>query len=417
MLETGRALKKILFFSNHLRGPGGSAGARSWHQARRLGAQFRVTVVIPSIDPVTAQPVTEKTYEGLNPKTVTVKKAALKRNDRSSLWRRIGYYLSAMPKQFWLGMTAERPVVVLSMGLPITTLLIAWLSTIRFRCKLVVDVRDLPFDMAVEIGYLRNRIVVAFLRSIESFLLRRAGAILTNSPRYEPLLVAKGVLRDKITVAYIGYDGFEEPPAVTVANWRRRMLMTLDPSTQMIAIYSGTLGHVVPVEEILEGARALKEDKRFGFVFLGDGQRLQAFKTFAQTNKLNAHFEGRVTKQEVMAACRAADICLYPAGPGNYASAILGNKVFDYLGADKLVFYIGEDSAVRDLLVSLDAGIFTPLRQPEEFAKNLLQLIDLPSEPLKYKGVASKLRARKLTASASADVLADVIETLVGQEQ
>lgn len=406
-------MKKILYFSNHLRGPKGAAGARSWHQVRRLGDDYEVCVIIPAIDPVTAQTVTEQTFAGLNPNTVTVKRVHVGSNDRSSLWRRTRYYLAAMPRQFWYGITAKRPDVVLSMGLPITTLFLAWLASVWHRSKLVVDVRDLPFDTAAELGYIRNKIVIATLRGIEGFLLRRADAVITNSPRYVPALGAKGIAANKITLAYIGYDAFEAPSLDIISDWRAEMLAKLDPATEVIAIYSGTLGFVVPIEEILAGAMALKEERRFGFVFLGDGQRLEKFREVAETNGLNAYFAGRVTKMEVMAACRAADLCLYPSSPGRFSGAILGNKVFDYLGADKPVLYVGKDSAVWDLLQELKAGVFTPLGAPEEFAQNVRQLSDNDYLARSLSGNAAKLETRGLTAVASANQVATVINQVL----
>ena len=50
--------KRILFISNHLRGPGGAAGTRSWQQTKVLSETWKVTVVLPEIDPVTSQPIT-----------------------------------------------------------------------------------------------------------------------------------------------------------------------------------------------------------------------------------------------------------------------------------------------------------------------------------------------------------------------
>jgi len=60
---TSSARRSLLYYSNHLRGPKGSAGARTWHQVARISDAFDTTVIIPEIDPVTAQPVTDETFE------------------------------------------------------------------------------------------------------------------------------------------------------------------------------------------------------------------------------------------------------------------------------------------------------------------------------------------------------------------
>ena len=83
--------KRILFFSNHLRGPGGSAGARSWHQAKRLSEDYVLDVVIPAIDPVSAKPVTREDYRGLDETVTTVRLAAGSENRRESKVARAQY--------------------------------------------------------------------------------------------------------------------------------------------------------------------------------------------------------------------------------------------------------------------------------------------------------------------------------------
>jgi glycosyltransferase involved in cell wall biosynthesis len=402
----------VLFFSNHLRGPHGSAGARSWHQVKHMSEVFSVTVILPEIDPVTAQLVTHETYAGLAD-NVDVHKVPVSSNDRSSISRRILYYLSAIPKQTYLGFRVRKPDVVLTMSLPLTTLAIAWCVSLLRRAHLVVDVRDLPFEMAEEVGYIKNVFALKILRAIETFLLKRADAILTNSPRYKPALIERGIPEKKIEVALIGYDNFAEPSIETVKLWRKNLMSNLRPETEIIGVYVGTMGYAVPVEELLAGANELAHDKRFGFVFLGDGQRLQQFRTFARENNLNASFLARVNKREVMAICRAANFCMYSAAHGRFSGAMLGNKVFDYLGAGKPVLYVGGDSAVRDLLLDLGAGVTVGVGKPDDFAAAARRMMEDPEEVRLLQDGARELFTRGHTAEASAHKLVRTISAFV----
>lgn len=407
-------MKNILFFSNHLRGPHGSAGARSWHQVKHLSDMFKIRVILPAIDPVTARSVTPDDYAGL-PDTVEVSLVNVRRNDRSSKWRRAVYYMSAVPKQIWHGLRGSRPDIVLAMSLPITTLGVAWLTSALRRSAFAVDVRDMPYDMAEEIGYLKNRMLLRVLRGLEAFFLRRADIVLTNSPRYAGFLSARGVNPAKITVAMIGYDDFEDPSAEEIDNWRLRLEARLAPQTRMIGVYSGTLGYAMPVEEVLNGAGALAEDKRFGFVFLGDGQRIAEFREYSEKHGLNAFFAGRVNKEDVMAVCRAGDYCIYPAAKGVYSGAMLGNKVFDYLGAGRPVLYVGDDSAVWDLLNELGAGICVNLGDADGLARVAKRFLTEPNLVKQLENGANKLIERGYTAEASAKLLTSRLKELAGE--
>ena len=399
--------ESILYFSNHLRGPKGSAGARSWHQVKKLSDSFHVSVVIPSIDPVTSKPVTAETYDGLDFKKVDVIKISTSSNDRSSIYKRTRYYLSAMKGQLRAGLKpAKKPSIVLCMGLPLTTLLVAWITAIRNRAFFVVDVRDMPFETAYEVGYIKSRVIIRLALLAENFLLKRADHILTNSPRYKPALINKGVKESRVTVAYIGYDNFAEPSMSSIENWRRNIAEKLAPETEFVGVYSGTLGHAFPVESILEGARLLSNEKKYGFVFLGDGQRMDEFIEASEKYNLNAVFLGRVAKDSVASICRAVDYCIYPAHSGDFSAAILGNKVFDYLGARKPILYIGNDSAVWDLISNTDSGLKSALDAPTVFANNVKTLCDDNDQRLNFeKNAADAIDSGKYTAQKSAGKL------------
>jgi len=334
-------------------------------------------------------------------------------NDRSSLRKRAGYYLAAVPRQVWQGLRVRRADVVLSMGLPLTTLAVAWLMSLRHRAPFAVDVRDMPFEMAGELGYVKSRRFLAVLRAVEGFLLRRARVVVTNSPRYKPMLVDKGVQEDRITVAPIGYDAMTEPEAADIAAWREKLVAALGPDTRCIGVYTGTLGYAFPVEELLEGAARLGGDPAYGFVFVGDGQRLEEFRDFAEQHNVRAFFTGRVPKTDVMAICRAADYCLYPSNLGAFSAAILGNKVFDYLGAKKPVIHVGGNSAVRDVIEDLGAGLHVDAGQPDAFAKAVRGLHEQPGLAARLSAGAAGYEDRGYTAKKSAQRLAALMGGLI----
>lgn len=408
--------KHVLFFSNHLRGPHGAAGMRSWHQARHLAQDFDVTVVIPAIDPVTARPVSPESYAPLPPE-VTVRLVPVAENDRRSLKSRARYYLSAVPRQIWLGLNAPRAQIVLSMGLPITTLSIAWLSAIWHRCPLVVDVRDMPFEMAGEIGFIKNRWMLRLLIAVDTFLLRRAEQIVTNSPRYKQLLAARGLAENRITVAMIGYDGLNAPSDAQIADWRNRMKAELGPEVMVVGLFAGTMGAALPIKALIDGAAELSNDPRVGFAFLGDGQELANLQALATEQGARIWFPGRVTKQDVAAACRAADFCLYPAENGTFSGALLGNKIFDYLGAGRPILYMGHDSAVRDLILDMKAGTCFEPQDSASFAAGVVKLIDSPNHRAELTVSGTALETKGLTAAASAHKLRDLLHRILSKGQ
>lgn len=409
-----KSKKNILYFSNHLRGPKGEAGARSWHQTKYLSEFYNLDVIIPAIDPVTSKKVTEETYSGLNFSAVTVHKIWTLENNRDSKLSRMLFFLSGMLSQFYKGLTTKKPNIVLCMSLPITLLLTALTVSKLRRVPFCVDLRDLPFETAAEIGYLKNSFLIRFLVAMETFCLRQATFILTNSPRYKPMLVERGIDPKKISIAPLGYDDFEPPSYEKVLEWREKICGAFDNSPKFLAMYSGTIGYAFPVEKILDVASFLKQNKEIGFVFLGDGQRLEEFKKISVDQKLNCLFLGRLNKTDVHSICRAIDFCLYPGKEGRFSSAILGNKVFDYLGAEKPIFYIGPDSAIADLILELKAGFIFESSEAEQLADKIEKCIINP-DLLKISSNNSSIGFRDAgyTAVDSAKKLKSLIDIVL----
>ena len=398
----------ILFFSNHLRGPKGSAGARSWHQVKAISEKNYITVIIPSVDPVSSQPVTEETFEGLNENAKIIRIKTTKNNRNSKISRTV-FYLSAMLSQIKYGLRTKDIDLVLSMSLPITLLATATLISKVRKVPLIIDVRDLPFETASELGYIKSELFIKFLKKIENYCLRQAVNVVTNSPRYIPYLEKFGVSKNKIILAPIGYDDFPPPSSELVEKWRNKINMLFPVKPKHLTMYAGTIGFAFPVDEILKGAKLLSNDSSIGFIFVGDGQRLEEFEEFAEKNNINAVFLGRVTKQDTHAICRVTDVCLYPAKQGKFSAAILGNKIFDYLGAEKPIIYIGPDSAVADVITELKAGIICSNGEPEYFVKSLTKILGSNDVYNTFVNGTKEFRAAGYTAPQSAQKLLKII--------
>lgn len=226
--------KRILYVSNHLRGPGGAAGTRSWQQANVLSETWNVTVVLPKTDPVTTQAVTSETYAGLDLGSVDVRPVRSITLDRSREWKRVLFYIVGAMGQFWAGLKTRNVACVLAMSLPIKSLLVATILAFFKRVPLVVDVRDLAFETAIEMRYLRNGTLSRFALTTEIICLRRAKMILTNSPHYKPMLEARGIEAGRIIVAPIGFDDFETSSNAEIAKSRLEVLSHFTATTPSI---------------------------------------------------------------------------------------------------------------------------------------------------------------------------------------
>lgn len=83
----------------------------------------------------------------------------------------------------WLGMLMRfRPHVVLTCSPPITIGMAAWWIALCRRAKYVYTVQELYPDIAVNLGYLKNKFVIRFFSWMERFIYRHAAAVTSITP-------------------------------------------------------------------------------------------------------------------------------------------------------------------------------------------------------------------------------------------
>jgi len=407
----GHGGPRTLYFANHLRGPKGSGGTRSWHQARRLGKSGQVVVIVPRIDPLTEEPVMPPRFEPDEVVRVVVAYSGKPR--RNSIVGRVFYALSCIVGQMKAGWRESEVDVVCAMAAPITSALVPVLLSAIWGVPLVLDVRDIPSDTAQEIGYLRSRLVLGGLRWLERLVFRRAAAAAVVSREMIPFIVSRGASVEDTVWLPIGYDGFPDPPAATVSRVRQSLQGAFQGEVATLALYTGTLGHITDVQAILDVAKELRSRSDIGFVIAGSGQKLEEYRARVRTEGTNVHFLGRITKERVHAVCRACDIALFPLRGGPAAGAMLGNKIFDYMGAGRCVVYAGPDGAVSRLIRESRCGVVVDEREVRTLAAEVESLAD--------DAVARQAAGRRgrefvmshMTATQSADGLASLIERVL----
>lgn len=400
----------IIFLANHYRGPGRAGGARTWHQVRELVKSFRITLIIPKIDPLTQEVLF---YEDL-PKFdgMTLKIANCRPGSRKSFLGRIIYQTSSAIGSWLMAMKTKNPDAVLAMGAPPLSALTGYLVAKFKKVPILLDVRDIPLETAEELGLVRKAWILRLARRIEALFFRRVDRIICVSDEMAEFVCARGVSPLRVSTNYIGYDNFEncKPPEEAL---KKQLMARLDQSTSFILFYAGTLATLVDIPTVLKAAELLKNNGRVGFVIVGDGERKSFYQNWVSTKGLNVHFTGRISKDQVHEYCAVADACVYPLRGGPAAGAMLGNKVFDYLGAGKPILYTGPEGAVSRLIRRLGAGYVLPETDYNGLAR-LCSNLSKDLEGSSHMGIKGKTAVlENFTASHSAQDLSRIISGLI----
>lgn len=396
----------LLFIFPHFRTPKDLGGLRSYHIGKAFSEKnYQVTVLAPGVDTMTGQ-----RHSGLGWKLwhtefvdgVKVIRTNSTNNNRSNKLSRLLFYLTLALSQLITALFIRNITLVNTTSLPLTFMLVGYLKSMISNTQLVIEARDIGIDAAIEVAYLRQNPMTRFIRYLESALYKRADHVIVVSDGFKRILVDKGVNANNISVVFLGYDD------LAGANTLFDIRVKYGLEQKTIVLYAGNLGHIFNIPLIIDSARILKNNTDIVFVFVGGGQRLPEYMLVSEKEALNCVFTGPRPKSEISSFCSQADICVYPANNGDVINAMLGNKIFDYLGNGTQTIFSGPTSDVCKLIHSVDGGACVSA-DSQQLANAIIKLtsdLDLCSK----RGLAA---GQKIRSSFSVPMQMDKFEIVI----
>jgi len=288
---------------------------------------------------------------------------------QSFVWRIVSF-LSFMFTSVWAGLRAGPVDVVMGTSPPIFQAFSAWLVAFLKRKPLLLEIRDLWPDFAVDMGVLKNPLLIRASLWLEMFLYRRASRIVVNSPAYRLNIIAKGIPESKISLIPNGVDPSMFDPAENGAAVRQQWKL----GKAVVVLYAGALGMANDIPTILRAAQLTKDNNDIIWVFAGDGKERAKLEAMARNLGLehSTLFTGARPKAEMKQFMGAADICIATLRNIPMFKTTYPNKVFDYMAAGRPTV-LGIDGVIREVIESAEGGVFV---QPGD-AKALAEAVRL----------------------------------------
>lgn len=274
---------------------------------------------------------------------------------RSFVWRVVSF-LTFMVTSVLGGLRAGPVDLVMGTSPPIFQAVSAWLVSLARRRPFLLEVRDLWPEFAIDLGVLRNGILIALSRRLETFLYSRARGILVNSPAYRDYLVARGIPEAKISLIPNGAD-----PDMFNLNARGEVIREeFHLNGQFVVSYTGALGLANDIPTILRAAARVRDNPNIHFLLVGDGKERTSLEFLAANMKLsNVTFAGPRPKFEMAEILAASDACLATLKDIPMFRTTYPNKVFDYMAASRPTI-LAIDGVIRRVMEAAQGGIVVP---------------------------------------------------------
>jgi len=393
--------------------PAQAGGTRHYELASRLVRQgFHFTIVASDTDYLTGRStvesrglVKEENLDGMR----VLRAYTYPALHRSFVWRVVSF-LSFAATSLWATFRVGSVDVVMGTTPSLFQAVSAWLVAMARRRPFLLEVRDLWPEFAIDIGVLKNRVLIVLSRWLERFLYSRATHLVVNSPAYREYLLSKQVPAEKITVIPNGVDPAMFDPAAD--GWAVREQFGL--GGKFVVTYAGAMGLANDLETLLRAAHRLRDDPAIHLLLVGDGKERPHLEAQAQALRLsNVTFAGAQPKCRMPDFLAASDACVATLKNIRMFRTTYPNKVFDYMAAGRPTI-LGIDGVIRQVVEAAGGGIFVPPGDDAALAEAVRTLSRDPQRARAMGAAARAYVAKHFHRQQQAEQLAALVTRLVG---
>ncbi|RPA66488.1 glycosyltransferase WbuB [Cyclobacteriaceae bacterium YHN15] len=267
-----------------------------------------------------------------------------------------------------------RPDFLYITSTPLTTGLVGLWAKRKFALPFLFEVRDLWPDAPIQVGAIRNPILKRLLYALEKKIYRHALKVIALSPG-----IADSIRKKCPNCIIHIIPNFSDTSEFFPGPKDQDFLKKSKLKNTFTIAYTGAVGKVNAVEEILEIARiSQEEEKDFQFVVMGKGvmlpQLLQRVKELGLRNFIYFPFG---SKQEVSKILNAADMAFISFDHLPVLKTNSPNKFFDALAAGKAIL-VNHKGWVYDLVKTHELGFYYNPKKPIETLRKIEALASDP---------------------------------------
>jgi colanic acid biosynthesis glycosyl transferase WcaI len=260
---------------------------------------------------------------------------------------------------------------------PLTMGICAWVLGLCYRAPYVYNVQELYPDIAIALGALRNRPMIAALLALERFVYRRARIVTAIAPGMRRRILAKGVAADKVRLIPNFVD------VETMVPWPKANPFSrahgLD--TAFVVTYAGNMGPAQGLETVLDAAALLSRESGLLFLFVGEGSAYEPIKARVRDQRLdNVRILPHHSYATVPQIYAASDLCLVPLAANTGADAV-PSKVYRIMACARPVLAAAEaDSDLAELVRVAGCGLVVPPGSPPALAEAITRAMRAPQD-------------------------------------
>jgi colanic acid biosynthesis glycosyl transferase WcaI len=249
---------------------------------------------------------------------------------------------------------------------PLTNGIVAYLISRFKRCPFVYNVQDIYPDIAVNLGLVRNRLLLLGLRFLEKAVYRLSDEIVTISEGMRDIIQRKGVPSEKIEVI----ENYIDPSSFGLERSKNEFSRALGLNDAFVVMYAGNIGVPHGVEVLVHAAEALRDEPKLIFCFVTRGERKAEVERLVKVKGLKNVILLPPQPEEVVPqiwAAASVGVITYRRGLAGFS---LPSKLFAAMCAGRPVIgSVDHDSETARIIKSAQCGLCVEPESPTDLAE------------------------------------------------
>lgn len=236
----------------------------------------------------------------------------------------------------------------------------------------VFEVRDLWPEFPIQVGAVRNPLLIWILRKFEKCIYKRSEHIVTLSPGMQEGVVKAGTPIERTSMI----PNMSKPDIFYPHNVNMDVASRfhLDLS-KFNVIHFGMLAVANGLEYVVNAALELKKmgNEDINFIFMGEGAMEPVLKKFCEDNDLtNVHFLGNHPVGVVAEVTNCCDASITSFKDLPILATNSPNKFFDSLSAGRPII-VNSAGWTKDLVEQENCGFYVDVKSPRMLAEKLIE--------------------------------------------
>lgn len=373
---------KVLYLHQYFQTNKSAGGTRSYEFSKHLASKgYEVNVI-------TGNEVSDGTIDS----NIKIYSTTTKYSNKMGFVKRIISFIDYIYKSINIGRKIKDIDIIFATSTPLTIGIPGYILAKIKKSKFIFEVRDVWPDVPIELGFIKNKLIIRLLKKFELFIYKKADQIITLSPGMYNNLVKKGVNEKKLTMItnlsnkYL-YDGILES--------ENNIKKELGLDNKFICIHPGAMGFVNGLDYVLDVAKEVnKTSQDIEFILIGEGKEKESLIDRKEKEKiLNVQILDSLPKKKVVNLIKASDLGIMCVRNYKILEDNSANKFFDFLAAG-LPVMINYGGWQKEVLESNECGYACSYLNPEEMAEKIIEL-KANKEKVAYMKANSRRLAEK----------------------